>query len=323
MGEDDGVGGATDAVDPPPSVPPSDPLTAIMAMSALSAVRQAELSVIPPSPVFSTDRRVRPQDGDEEDETDVPGYMPNSAYALYMSLLPRDRCSQTHWNRLKGDTPRSDDAEVERLGFPFLDCWENEIWSGAEDGERGSGEARVSGGDTETRPPSPSPSPPFAAALDPPVESRKYYGPDALPPGASAQADILLRILRHAASDLQRDHRLARAVLLLLSGIGCFEDDGSGGPERLRRLMSVITADYVRGCDWQCHIRYLDQQGNDHYDPDSDDDDENGGGDFHSRPNHYCHDVSALFFLCHPPRPEFVTAQGLLQDRCGLYCGPY
>ena len=40
---------------------------------------------------------------------------------------------------------------------------------------------------------------------------------------AIVDVDVLLRLLRHSTSDLQRDHRLARAVLLKLVQLQCFE----------------------------------------------------------------------------------------------------
>jgi hypothetical protein len=90
---------------------------------------------------------------------------------------------------------------------------------------------------------------------------------------------VLLRLLKHAMSELQRDYRLARAVLLLVSD-WCFCDErglcskgsdrekreAESGIETLRRLLIIISSEYVQ-CSGFCHEWYLENGGVNHDGP--------------------------------------------------------
>jgi hypothetical protein len=82
------------------------------------------------------------------------------------------------------------------------------------------------------------------------------FGISAFPLEADARADLLLKMLRHALSDLQKDYRLARAVIRRLSKWKLCQNAGC-----LRRAMSIIGSGLV-GCDGHCfeHFWAADQQ---------------------------------------------------------------
>lgn len=150
---------------------------------------------------------------------------------------------------------------------------------------------------------------------------------------------VLLQVLKHAMSDLQHDLRLARAVLLLIADSRLIDDDcstpqteTSRGLETLRRLLTVISSEYIH-CDGLCHERYFENGGVNRGAPDGEIDDQashnneqdhesieleetsnedNDEWEHHNgvtmddsrtleSPNHYCSDVSArnyIHFLC-------------------------
>lgn len=72
------------------------------------------------------------------------------------------------------------------------------------------------------------------------------FGISVFPPDADARADLLLKILRHALSDLQKDYRLARAVIRRLAKWKLCQD-----ADCLRRAMSIIGTGLV-GCNGHC-----------------------------------------------------------------------
>lgn len=83
------------------------------------------------------------------------------------------------------------------------------------------------------------------------------FGISFFPPEADAKADLLLKILRHALSDLQKDYRLARAVIRRLSKWKLCQN-----ADCLRRVLSIIGT-RLADCDGYCFERFLtgDQQG--------------------------------------------------------------
>jgi hypothetical protein len=76
------------------------------------------------------------------------------------------------------------------------------------------------------------------------------FGISVFPLQADARADLLLKILRHALSDLQKDYRLARAVIRRLSKWKLCQN-----ADCLRRVMSIIGTALV-GCDGHCFERF-------------------------------------------------------------------
>ena len=82
------------------------------------------------------------------------------------------------------------------------------------------------------------------------------FGISFFPPEADAKADLLLKILRHALSDLQKDYRLARAVIRRLSKWKLCQN-----ADCLRRALSIIGT-RLADCDGYCFERFFaaDQQ---------------------------------------------------------------
>lgn len=153
---------------------------------------------------------------------------------------------------------------------------------------------------------------------------------------ATSPADanlVLLRVLKHAMSDLQRDFRLARAILLLMADLHLLdnpESEEGDGIETLRRILTIISSEYIH-CKGSCHEWFIDNGGvhnnidaHTHHNLHNVDDDEsidleeesldrdNDEWEYdnnpilhHSQaldpPNHYCSDVSCLsfHFICY------------------------
>ena len=97
-----------------------------------------------------------------------------------------------------------------------------------------------------------------------PVADR--YSPESLFADRPSATMILLKVLKHSISDLQRDFRLARAVLLLIADWGLCDEieeetqEGRemSGLECLRRLLTIISSEYaVRNCGGYCHEWYI------------------------------------------------------------------
>ena len=121
------------------------------------------------------------------------------------------------------------------------------------------------------------------------------YSPESLfadNPSSSATL-VLLKVLKHSLSDLQRELRLAQAVVLLIADWElCVDSRGRGnegkddapnqdideidGIECLRRLLLIISSEYFSSCGGYCHERYI----------------ANATIREEDAPNHYCCDVS-------------------------------
>ena len=118
------------------------------------------------------------------------------------------------------------------------------------------------------------------------------YSPESLfadNPSSSATL-VLLKVLKHSLSDLQRELRLAQAVVLLIADWElCVDSRGRGnegkddapnqgidGIECLRRLLLIISSEYFSSCGGYCHERYI----------------ANATISEEDAPNHYCCDVS-------------------------------
>jgi len=85
------------------------------------------------------------------------------------------------------------------------------------------------------------------------AQQRKFelHGPHNLPQSKSERQLILLKLLRHAMSDLQKDHRLAYAVLRRMIDWCYFSDVAF-----YARFLAVIMVE-PRKCDGECHSRFL------------------------------------------------------------------
>jgi hypothetical protein len=92
------------------------------------------------------------------------------------------------------------------------------------------------------------------------------FGPAFLPNDQEERFNILMKVLRHALNEFQRDHRLARAVLLLIGEMGLFHDSDRENESKrvkyLRRLLCVSSFNYVNRCDgFSCDDPIYDENG--------------------------------------------------------------
>lgn len=128
------------------------------------------------------------------------------------------------------------------------------------------------------------------------------YSPESLfadSTSSSSAMIILLKVLKHSLSDLQRDLRLAQAVVLLIAdwklcaaikGRACegkdiasnHGTDAIDGFECLRRLLLIISLEYFSSCGGYCHEQYI----------------ADGAMSEEDSPNHYCCDVSHEGTVC-------------------------
>lgn len=105
-----------------------------------------------------------------------------------------------------------------------------------------------------------------------------------LPKGVRTK--VLLKLLKHSMSEIQRDHRLSRAVLLALVEYQCL--DGHDGVEAFRYFLLTIESEFIHDCDEDCQHGGADE---------SDDDDSSSGATV----GHVCSDVSiscTCMYLC-------------------------
>jgi hypothetical protein len=199
-----------------------------------------------PSLVFEPRRRIS-----RDLELPVPGYCPCSAYALMKTLVPPHRAtisrSLTDW-----DTPLLvvSEEELHSSFFNFLDEWSTELVAEAWDLGKSMNKP------TEEQPPNSS------------------FSLNEIPP--ENLFIVLLEVLQHATSDLQRDHRLARAILLVMIEYKLLNDD-----ENLRSLLSILSSEY-QNCNSRCHEDFITNHGRppDHGDYEH----------YDHYPQHYCDD---------------------------------
>jgi len=143
-----------------------------------------------------------------------------------------------------------------------------------------------------------------------------------LPTDNGLRTKIALKLLKHSLSNLQRDHRLARAALYTMIEFRCFDsgiaadeneitagrtNTGTGtgggggstgtgsGVDALRYLLAVVHSESVRTCHGDCHIPFIHENENEGEDDDASqvtDVEDDGGEEKGSvpRPDHYCHD---------------------------------
>ena len=136
------------------------------------------------------------------------------------------------------------------------------------------------------------------------------YSPESLFADCPSAAMILLKVLKHSMSDLQRDFRLSQAVLLLIADRGLCDDNeeegqgkgGMPGIECLLRVLTIISSEFeVRNCAGYCHEWYISNGGI------SDDEDEFENPSRMHAPSHYCSDVSYLLLLSLSPKTCSVS----------------
>jgi hypothetical protein len=82
-----------------------------------------------------------------------------------------------------------------------------------------------------------------------------FYGPVHLPVNRKERAAILLKLLRHSMSELQRDHTLATAVIVRLMREHDLED-----VIILRQLLAILCSEYV-----VCEFPYAEEEPLDHF----------------------------------------------------------
>ncbi len=125
---------------------------------------------------------------------------------------------------------------------------------------------------------------------------------------------VLLKLLKHSMSELQRDHQLSQAIILSMVDNQCFE--GAAGVEAMRYFFLTFVSEYVYNCNGDCHSRYLYNRN--HLDEDSDDDDEDDDSR-NPRPTVYCDDYSNLF-----GKVKFAISDGIkymTQDHGNMIVG--
>jgi len=193
-----------------------------------------------PSPMYDVASRRELEIG----ETPIPGHMNNSAHAICMALLPRYRCKAGVWDCYDQEENRFDPTVT--IGS-VLSSWEDEI---------------CSGNDLEESPMRSN------AGFVSESSDLWEFGPQRLL-FSSDKAEVgrlLIKVFRHALSDLAKDHLLGQAAINLMMEFrvfGCgspggFDHDSEGCISRLAQFLASFASEYVTGCDWYCHTRYLD-----------------------------------------------------------------
>jgi hypothetical protein len=184
---------------------------------------------------------------------DVEDFCPCSLRSIRTSLVPRNRCKRSweeeipfrwEFTRIRDRTPCG-----------LLDEWQHDlvdplVLSSVE------------------RPCFHSEVVDFSEAFSVVREDDKIdqFGPAFLPKDEEERFSILMKVLRHALNDFQRDHRLARAVLLLIGEMGIFHDSDPKNESKrvhyLRRLLCVSSFNYVNRCDGSsCDDTIYDEHG--------------------------------------------------------------
>uniref|UniRef100_A0A7S2XM59 Uncharacterized protein n=1 Tax=Attheya septentrionalis TaxID=420275 RepID=A0A7S2XM59_9STRA len=213
------------------------------------------------SPFFPYHRALYPLLGDLLGEDgrlvlmggDVEDFCPCSLRSIRTSLVPRNRCKRSweeeipfrwEFTRIRDRTPCG-----------LLDEWQHDlvdplVLSSVE------------------RPCFHSEVVDFSEAFSVVREDDKIdqFGPAFLPKDEEECFSILMKVLRHALNDFQRDHRLARAVLLLIGEMGIFHDSDPKNESKrvhyLRRLLCVSSFNYVNRCDGSsCDDTIYDEHG--------------------------------------------------------------
>lgn len=100
----------------------------------------------------------------------------------------------------------------------------------------------------------PSDEVPTIEAMLSPDEREKKYGPTHLPVNRKERAAVLLKLLRHSMSELQRDHTLATAVIVRLMRHHDLDDITV-----LRQLFAILFSEYV-----VCEYPYQEEEQVDH-----------------------------------------------------------
>jgi hypothetical protein len=86
-------------------------------------------------------------------------------------------------------------------------------------------------------------------------ERNRKYGPAHLPVNRKKRADVLLKLLRHSMSELQRDLTLATAVIVRLLRHHDLDD-----VTVLRKLLAILCSEYV-----VCEFPYAEEEPLDHF----------------------------------------------------------
>lgn len=205
-----------------------------------------EAEVVQPCPVSL---EVRQDALDRGDFTLIQGYMPSSLYCIVETMIQNNinwpveeefphlvrllQLSQFHNNQtiggLNGENTLMD--EYDRSS----DFW---TWSALRDIE---------------------PPPPLDEddlVTNQHIEERNAkYGPAHLPKNRKERAGVLLKLLRHSMSELQRDHTLSTAVIVRLMRNHDLDDVSI-----LRQLLAILCSEYV-----VCEYPYMEEEPLDHF----------------------------------------------------------
>lgn len=80
-----------------------------------------------------------------------------------------------------------------------------------------------------------------------PRASMRQFGINYLPESRTERVSVLLRLLRHSLSELQRDYKISAAVLMCLQRFHDLDDVSV-----LRRLLAILDEEYIE-CDFPCN----------------------------------------------------------------------
>jgi hypothetical protein len=161
-----------------------------------------------------------------EDEAEVEGYLPNSSEALCL-CFPDWASEYLHW-------------PTNFVVKPRKDTWDDS-WRHLQSYNR-------------------NPDYWFEKALQEipklptvaPEREEISYGPTHLPRNRKERTSVLIKLLKHALSELQKDHNVAHAALQQLVLFQDMDDS-----QTFRQVLVVLGTEY-KECDEECHIRFLD-----------------------------------------------------------------
>ena len=210
-------------------------------------------------------------------------YLPNSAFAVWSSLVPSHRAPKSRGkifeqfhdlmglsgeNQAYGDSVLIQTPMLLAADYLFLNEWSEDLLKRTISWYRVSNECNGVPVDEKTN------NIENGEGRGDVSVSNKIFGDlpllESLPKGH--QTKILLKLLKHSMSDLQRDHNLARAVLLAMIEYRCF--DGEQGCDAFRYFLLTVASEFIHDCDSDCLDREVE-----------DDEDEN-------ELNHICPHVS-------------------------------
>lgn len=205
-------------------------------------------------------------------EEEADSLKPRFWKLLTSPIRPKSSLSLENVSLAPIDAEHNDDDYVEEemqlatnaRDFTFLTWWESEIASSNRNTTKLADYQYTLDG--------------CSHSISPKETSMEYF----LATSPKEANSVLLRVLKHSMSELQRDFKLARSVLLLIADLHLIDDsncntllqpESSTGLEVLRRMLIIISSEYIY-CNGLCHETYLANGGVDHFAVAQDNDDE-------------------------------------------------